>query len=49
MLGCESKDLGGWSRRYEIGYLFGQEIEYSETGEEFNLDDSVFARVGLSF
>ncbi len=55
VLGYETKSSpaagpwGGAKRRYEIGYLFGRDIEYANTGEEFSLDDSLIARVGWSY
>ena len=39
----------GPSRRVEIGYLFGRELEYADSGETLDLDDSLIARVGWSY
>lgn len=55
VLGYETKSSpaagawGGAKRRYEIGYLFGRDLEYANTGEEFSLDDSLIVRVGWSY
>lgn len=49
LLGYEQKTVGGWSRRYEFGYLFGRELEYEKSGEKITLDDSLIARIGLSY
>lgn len=49
LLGCETAVTGGWKRRYEIGYLFGQEIEFGDIGEEFDLADLLVARVAWSY
>ncbi len=34
---------------YELGYLFNRQIEFEKSGEEFDLDDSLFARINWSF
>ena len=49
LLGYESESPTGSTWRYEIGYLFGRDLEYEATGEELSLDDSLIARVGWSF
>lgn len=40
---------GGWKRRYEIGYLFGRELEFADGGEELSLDDTLIVRAGVSY
>ncbi|MEQ8846831.1 DUF6268 family outer membrane beta-barrel protein [Botrimarina sp.] len=40
---------GAWKRRYEIGYLFGRELEFADTEEEFSLDDTLIVRGGWSY
>ena len=42
-------DWGGWNTRYEIGYLFGRNLEYADSGEEISLDDSLVMRVGWAY
>ena len=49
LLGWEQKHEGGWSRRFEFGYVFARDLEYGTGGEELSLDDSLIARVGLSY
>lgn len=49
LAGCETAVVGGWKRRYEFGYVFGQEIEYADSDETLDLGDSVIARVGWSY
>ncbi len=49
LLGYEQRAVGGWSRRYELGYLFGRRLEYSGSNERISLDDSLIARMGLSY
>lgn len=39
----------GWSQRYELGYLFGRDLEYASVGTEQSLDDSFVARASWSF
>lgn len=49
LAGYERKIIGGISRRFEIGYVFARELELEEAGSEFDLDDTLFARVGLTY
>lgn len=55
LLGYESSSSaaagtwGGAKRYYEFGYLFGRDLEYDSSGEEFSLDDSIIARVGWTY
>lgn len=49
MLGYERKLVGGVSRRWEVGYAFNRELEYETAATEFNLDDSLFLRGGLTY
>lgn len=52
LLGYETKAPKGsfaGTKRYEFGYVFGRDLEFANSGEEFSLDDSVLARVGWSY
>lgn len=52
LLGYESKaagPLGPATTRYELGYVFGRDLEYANSGEEVSLDDSLIARIGWSY
>ena len=52
LVGYESKSaspIGPATTRYELGYVFGRELEYANTGEEVSLDDSLIARVGWTY
>ncbi|MEN0111186.1 MAG: hypothetical protein AAF805_10745 [Planctomycetota bacterium] len=44
-----SRPGSGPSIRYELGYLFGRDLEYADSGEELSLDDSLVVRVGRTF
>lgn len=39
--------VGKW--RYEFGYAFGRELEYEDSGETLDVDDSLIARIGWNF
>jgi hypothetical protein len=49
LAGYERKITGGLSRRFEVGYVFNREIEYEADPAETPLDDTLFARVGLTY
>lgn len=49
LIGYEQTAPSQTKINYELGYLFNREIEYEETGETHNLDDSLFARINFSF
>ncbi|WP_146575554.1 DUF6268 family outer membrane beta-barrel protein [Botrimarina hoheduenensis] len=49
LIGYDRESLGGATWRYELGYVFGRELEYEDSGEAVDLDDSLIVRVGLSF
>jgi hypothetical protein len=48
-LGYERKITGGLSRRVEIGYVFGRELEYDSTPGDVTLDDTLMLRGGLTY
>jgi hypothetical protein len=48
LAGYERKIIGGLSRRFEVGYVFARQLEFNAT-PEIDLDDSLFARVSLSY
>ncbi|MCI0492079.1 MAG: DUF6268 family outer membrane beta-barrel protein [Planctomycetes bacterium] len=49
LMGLERKIIGGLSRRIEIGYVFGRQIELDSTPGEINLDDTFMVRTGLVY
>ena len=49
LVGTERKIIGGLTRRFEVGYVFNREIEYDADPAETPLDDTLFARVGLTY
>lgn len=49
LLGTERKQIGGLSRRWEVGYVFGREIEYASAPATFDLGDSLFVRSVLTY
>ena len=49
VLGCERKIIGGLSRRFEIGYVFGRELEFDSATPDISLDDTLFVRAGISY
>ncbi|MCA9259702.1 MAG: hypothetical protein KDA61_10905 [Planctomycetales bacterium] len=48
MGGYERKIRGGLTRRFEFGYVFNREIEFTND-PRLDLDDSFFGRVGLTY
>ena len=49
LVGYERKIAGGFSRRFEIGYVFGRELEFDSTTPDLRLDDTLLARVGMTY
>lgn len=49
LMGYERKLIGGLSRRFEFGYVFGRELEFDSATPDVRLDDTLFARVGLTY
>jgi len=49
VLGCERKIIGGISRRYELGYVFGRELEFDSGTPDVSLDDTLFVRAGITY
>ena len=49
LVGTERKIVGGLSRRWEFGYIFGRELEYDSVGSDIEIDDTVFVRAGLTY
>lgn len=52
LLGYEEKSLspiGPATTRYELGYVFGRDLEYAESGEEVSLGNSLIARIGWTY
>jgi hypothetical protein len=48
LAGYERKIIGGLTRRFEFGYVFARQLEFNAT-PEIDLDDSLFARVSLTY
>jgi hypothetical protein len=49
VVGFERKILGGLSTRFETGYVFGRELDYESSTPDVSLDDTMMARVGVSY
>ncbi len=49
LAGYERKIIGGISRRFEAGYVFGRELQFSSATPDVSLDSSLFLRAGLSY
>lgn len=49
ILGLERKVLGGFSSRFEVGYVFGRRIRYSSDTPDFYPSDTVMLRGGLTY
>ncbi len=49
LAGYERKIIGGLTRRFEVGYVFAREMELETAATEVDLDDTLFARVGLTY
>lgn len=50
ILGVERKVVGGLSHRCEIGYVFNRDIKIaSVSGNDISMDDTLLARVGISY
>ncbi len=49
LVGFEKKIAGGLSRRLEIGYVFGRELQFASAAPDVRLDDSLFVRGGLTY
>ena len=48
-MGYERKVAGGLTRRFEVGYVFGREVEYDSATPDASLDDTLFLRTGLTY
>lgn len=49
LAGYERKITGSLSRRFELGYVFKRQLEFDSDLPDVSLDDTVFARVGLTY
>jgi hypothetical protein len=49
LLGYERKLAGGLGRRYELGYVFGRELQFESGLANVDLDDTMFLRAGLTY
>lgn len=49
LLGVERDTLGGLDSRFEIGYVFGREIELAGLPAEIDSTDTVLLRIGLLY
>ena len=48
LIGTERKIVGGISRKFEFGYVFGRELEY-DSGPAIDLDDTLLVRMMLKY
>jgi hypothetical protein len=50
ILGLERKLVGGLSHRIEIGYVFNRDMKIASiSGNDISMDDTLIARVGISY
>ncbi|MEM9354259.1 MAG: DUF6268 family outer membrane beta-barrel protein [Planctomycetota bacterium] len=49
LAGYERKVAGGLSHRFEFGYVFARELEYESGIPDFTLDDSLLARIAITY
>jgi hypothetical protein len=49
LAGYERKIIGGLNRRFEVGYVFGRELEFESATPDVTLDDTLFLRAGVSY
>lgn len=49
IVGTERKIVGGFSHRWEVGYVFGRELEFDGFGGSFDVDPSMFVRTGWTY
>ncbi len=49
IVGTERKLIGGLSHRLELGYVFLRDLEYDSTGTDVRVDDTLFARAGITY
>jgi hypothetical protein len=49
ILGYENKVIGGLTQRYELGYVFGREMEFDSATPDVSLDDTFLVRVGFTY
>lgn len=49
VVGFERKIRGGLSTRFETGYVFARELDYESDTPDVSLDDTMMARVGVSY
>lgn len=49
IFGTERKQIGGISRRWEVGYVFARELEYDSIGHDMGIDDTMFLRAAFTY
>ena len=49
VVGAERKVAGGLSAHFEVGYVFGRRIRYSNDTPDFRPADTVMVRGGLTY
>jgi hypothetical protein len=49
VIGYERRMEGGFTPRFEMGYVFGRKIRFDSVDENLNLDDTMFARFGMIY
>ena len=49
ILGIERKQLGGVYSRFEVGYIFGREVEFESATPSFTPADTLMLRGEISY
>lgn len=49
LVGYEREIVGGLSCRYEVGYVFGRELQFASATPDTSLDDTLFVQAGLTY
>ncbi|WP_428304168.1 DUF6268 family outer membrane beta-barrel protein [Lacipirellula sp.] len=49
VIGFERKILNGLATRFETGYVFARELDYQSATPDVSLDDTMMARVGVTY
>ncbi|WP_442485543.1 DUF6268 family outer membrane beta-barrel protein [Aeoliella sp. SH292] len=49
IFGTERKQYRGITRKWEVGYVFARDLEYSSMGTDFAIDDTLFVRGAFTY
>ncbi|MCO6047911.1 DUF6268 family outer membrane beta-barrel protein [Aeoliella sp. ICT_H6.2] len=49
IFGTERKQIGGISRRWEVGYVFARELSYDSMGHDLEIDDTMIVRAAFTY